>query len=206
MVHLGCLVRAAVIPALALDAPTVSTNTSVRAEYDRGKRAYLLTYPGLTLVFPVPEEYEDAFLSKTPLDLTSAMKFPDGTQPLLSNVCVFQGTLRAPGSAPNAAPLVPGKLAVFSPSPITSWHQYLAARLFRRRSQCMHTLASTRIRTQAPARCFRRCFFDSPCPAQPPCSPTQVRTWTRRRLRVAVRVAPCTTTNRCEWSRARASY
>ncbi|KAG9299643.1 hypothetical protein G9A89_020814 [Geosiphon pyriformis] len=56
-------------------------------EFDRGKEEYTLNYPGVSFVFPIPEEHISLFTTSSDLPL----ELPDGTSPLLSHLYIFHG-------------------------------------------------------------------------------------------------------------------
>eukprot|EP00051_Salpingoeca_urceolata_P010587 m.129899 g.129899 ORF g.129899 m.129899 type:complete len:444 (+) comp16770_c0_seq2:119-1450(+) len=57
-------------------------------------KQYVLTYPGLTLLFPIPLDFEED------IDLPSTQVFPDGSMPMLSNLCVHRGKDMQTGELP----------------------------------------------------------------------------------------------------------
>ncbi|RIB26842.1 hypothetical protein C2G38_2162196 [Gigaspora rosea] len=56
-------------------------------ELDKKKNEYTLNYPGVSFVFPIPEEHISLFVSSTDLPL----ELPDGTSPLLSRLHTYHG-------------------------------------------------------------------------------------------------------------------
>ncbi|CAG8464098.1 19863_t:CDS:2 [Racocetra fulgida] len=56
-------------------------------ELDKTKNEYTLSYPGVSFVFPIPEEHISLFISSTDLPL----ELPDGTSPLLSRLHTYHG-------------------------------------------------------------------------------------------------------------------
>eukprot|EP00052_Salpingoeca_macrocollata_P005392 m.47181 g.47181 ORF g.47181 m.47181 type:complete len:458 (+) comp14839_c0_seq1:94-1467(+) len=71
-----------------------------RGKYDKKRRKYLLPYPGLVFFFPVPAVHESIF-AQGKTDLTVDFLFPDGSDPILSNLCLFGGSdFEAPDTPP----------------------------------------------------------------------------------------------------------
>ncbi|KAF9178539.1 hypothetical protein BGZ51_007689 [Haplosporangium sp. Z 767] len=56
-------------------------------EFDGSKHHYTLSYPGLSLVFPIPEKHMLLYQSSADLPL----EFPDGTTPVASHMYIFYG-------------------------------------------------------------------------------------------------------------------
>ncbi|GJJ75722.1 hypothetical protein EMPS_08080 [Entomortierella parvispora] len=56
-------------------------------EFDGTKHHYTLSYPGLSLVFPIPEKHMLLYQSSADLPL----EFPDGTTPVASHMYIFYG-------------------------------------------------------------------------------------------------------------------
>ncbi|RIA92291.1 hypothetical protein C1645_765441 [Glomus cerebriforme] len=56
-------------------------------ELDGEKKEYTLNYPGVSFVFPIPEEYISSYISSSDLP----MELPNGTSPLLSRLYTFHG-------------------------------------------------------------------------------------------------------------------
>ncbi|KAK9803064.1 hypothetical protein WJX73_005354 [Symbiochloris irregularis] len=78
-------------------------------EYDSASNLYLLHYPGLLVLFPVPAQHAvhcQMRSGELPLE------FPDGTTPVASRFCIFAGSDVVPSAAAVAAaappPLPPG--------------------------------------------------------------------------------------------------
>ncbi|CAG8623001.1 4756_t:CDS:2, partial [Funneliformis caledonium] len=60
-------------------------------ELDSKKKEYTLNYPGISFVFPIPEEHISFYTSSSGMtDLP--MELPDGTSPLLSRLYTFHGS------------------------------------------------------------------------------------------------------------------
>ncbi|CAG8491376.1 5506_t:CDS:10 [Ambispora leptoticha] len=56
-------------------------------EFDPDKKEYTLNYPGVSFVFPIPEEHLSLIKSSEDLPV----ELPDGTSPLLSHLYIYQG-------------------------------------------------------------------------------------------------------------------
>ncbi|KAF9298270.1 hypothetical protein BGZ88_007304 [Linnemannia elongata] len=56
-------------------------------EFDGSKHLYTLSYPGLSLVFPIPEKHMLLYQSSADLPL----EFPDGTTPVASHMYIYYG-------------------------------------------------------------------------------------------------------------------
>ncbi|KAF9906021.1 hypothetical protein EC991_001103 [Linnemannia zychae] len=56
-------------------------------EFDGSKHLYTLRYPGLSLVFPIPEKHMLLYQSSADLPL----EFPDGTTPVASHMYIYYG-------------------------------------------------------------------------------------------------------------------
>ncbi|KAI1310224.1 hypothetical protein EDD11_003870 [Mortierella claussenii] len=56
-------------------------------EFDSSKNLYTLSYPGLSLVFPIPEKH--TLLYQTSADLP--IEFPDGNTPVATHLYIFHG-------------------------------------------------------------------------------------------------------------------
>ncbi|KAF9385582.1 hypothetical protein CPB97_004679 [Podila verticillata] len=56
-------------------------------EFDGAKHLYTLSYPGLALVFPIPEKHMLLYQSSADLPL----EFPDGTTPVASHMYIYYG-------------------------------------------------------------------------------------------------------------------
>ncbi|KAF9958348.1 hypothetical protein BGZ72_000489 [Mortierella alpina] len=56
-------------------------------EFDGTKHLYTLSYPGLSLVFPIPEKHMLLYQSSADLPL----EFPDGTTPVASHMYIYYG-------------------------------------------------------------------------------------------------------------------
>ncbi|KAG0053071.1 hypothetical protein BGZ83_001714 [Gryganskiella cystojenkinii] len=56
-------------------------------EFDGANHLYTLSYPGLSLVFPIPEKHMLLYQSSADLPL----EFPDGTTPVASHMYIFYG-------------------------------------------------------------------------------------------------------------------
>ncbi|CAG8695122.1 8248_t:CDS:1 [Acaulospora morrowiae] len=68
-------------------------------ELDKTRKEYTLNYPGVSFVFPIPEEHISLYISSTDLPL----ELPDGTSPLLSRLYAFHGSSFRTANVPSLA-------------------------------------------------------------------------------------------------------
>ncbi|KAI9101793.1 hypothetical protein DFS34DRAFT_577966 [Phlyctochytrium arcticum] len=83
-------------------------------EFCKEKKQYVLSYPGISFMFPIPDKYIP-LSNVTDLPLS----FPDGTTPVLNRLYVFTGADRWQDACPNAPTspvLSPALMADSSPS------------------------------------------------------------------------------------------
>ncbi|XP_064991225.1 PHAF1 protein At3g51130-like isoform X8 [Musa acuminata AAA Group] len=57
--------------------------------YDKDRGTYTLFYPGLSFAFPIPSQY--AYCCRN-VEAELPLEFPDGTTPVTSRVCVYDGS------------------------------------------------------------------------------------------------------------------
>lgn len=98
----GPTVAATFVAVYALFGPTFP------GHYDTGRCIYTLFYPGLCFAFPIPAQYTDSCQHR---EAELPLEFPDGTTPVMSRLCIYDGTVLAgPGSTALVKKALPPQL------------------------------------------------------------------------------------------------
>mmetsp|Transcript_26624 Transcript_26624/g.50590 ORF Transcript_26624/g.50590 Transcript_26624/m.50590 type:complete len:414 (+) Transcript_26624:460-1701(+) len=95
--------------------------------FDSGRNVYLLHYPGLLLLFPIPAPYASCCMN---LQAEVPLEFPDGTTPVVSRLCVYHcrdeaSSLSQPSTGVHAAPHILSRVVNAAPPTLHPGSSYM---------------------------------------------------------------------------------